>query len=182
MSDYRFPPVEEPAKPKRKKWPWITGGVVGGVLLIGALAPGEEPAQAEPVVTTVTATATTTATTTVKPTPTTTTSAPPTTTDAPEPEPVIVEDEDANVAPAPFMAPAPQPEADNPPVRQAAPEPVVQAPPPPPPPVAPEPAPRSAYYANCTEAKAAGAAPMYEGSPGYRSALDKDKDGIACDK
>ena len=39
-----------------------------------------------------------------------------------------------------------------------------------------------AYYANCTEAKAAGAAPMYRGSPGYRADLDRDHDGIACDK
>ena len=39
-----------------------------------------------------------------------------------------------------------------------------------------------AYYANCTEAKAAGAAPMYRGSPGYRADLDRDDDGIACDK
>lgn len=40
----------------------------------------------------------------------------------------------------------------------------------------------SAYYSNCDEAKAAGAAPMYRGSPGYRRALDRDGDGIACDK
>lgn len=40
----------------------------------------------------------------------------------------------------------------------------------------------STYYANCTEAKAAGAAPMYEGDPGYRSGLDRDHDGIACEK
>lgn len=40
----------------------------------------------------------------------------------------------------------------------------------------------STYYANCAEAKAAGAAPMYEGDPGYRSGLDRDHDGIACDK
>ena len=40
----------------------------------------------------------------------------------------------------------------------------------------------STYYANCTEAKAAGAAPMFEGDPGYRSGLDRDHDGIACDK
>ena len=40
----------------------------------------------------------------------------------------------------------------------------------------------STYYANCTEAKAAGAAPMYEGDPGYRSGLDRDHDGNACDK
>ncbi|MEU9081106.1 excalibur calcium-binding domain-containing protein [Streptomyces sp. NPDC048357] len=31
-------------------------------------------------------------------------------------------------------------------------------------------------------AKAAGAAPIRKGQPGYRSALDKDGDGIACDK
>ncbi|MFF4101319.1 excalibur calcium-binding domain-containing protein [Streptomyces sp. NPDC001903] len=40
----------------------------------------------------------------------------------------------------------------------------------------------SAYYKTCADAKAAGAAPMRRGQPGYRSALDKDKDGIACDK
>ena len=39
-----------------------------------------------------------------------------------------------------------------------------------------------AYYANCTEAKAAGAAPLYRGEPGYREKLDRDKDGIACEK
>lgn len=43
-------------------------------------------------------------------------------------------------------------------------------------------APAGVYFANCTEAKAAGAAPMRVGSPGYRTALDRDRDGIACDK
>ncbi|MFC9591163.1 excalibur calcium-binding domain-containing protein [Streptomyces sp. NPDC056944] len=38
-----------------------------------------------------------------------------------------------------------------------------------------------AYYANCGEAEAAGAAPMRRGEPGYRSGLDRDHDGIACD-
>jgi hypothetical protein len=37
------------------------------------------------------------------------------------------------------------------------------------------------YYANCTAARAAGAAPLHAGEPGYRSALDRDKDGIACE-
>jgi hypothetical protein len=37
------------------------------------------------------------------------------------------------------------------------------------------------YYANCTAARAAGAAPIYLGQPGYRSALDGDKDGVACE-
>lgn len=37
------------------------------------------------------------------------------------------------------------------------------------------------YYANCTAARAAGAAPLYRGEPGYRSGLDRDGDGIACE-
>ncbi|MFV9452415.1 excalibur calcium-binding domain-containing protein [Rhodococcus sp. NM-2] len=37
-------------------------------------------------------------------------------------------------------------------------------------------------FASCAEAKAAGAAPIYQGEPGYSTKLDRDKDGIACDK
>lgn len=37
------------------------------------------------------------------------------------------------------------------------------------------------YYKNCSEARAAGAAPIREGEPGYRRALDRDGDGIACE-
>jgi hypothetical protein len=37
------------------------------------------------------------------------------------------------------------------------------------------------YYARCADARAAGAAPLYVGEPGYRTALDRDKDGIACE-
>ena len=37
------------------------------------------------------------------------------------------------------------------------------------------------YYANCAAAKAAGAAPLRRGQPGYRAALDRDNDGIACE-
>lgn len=40
----------------------------------------------------------------------------------------------------------------------------------------------SVYYANCDEAKRAGAAPIRIGQPGYRAGLDRDKDGVACDK
>lgn len=35
------------------------------------------------------------------------------------------------------------------------------------------------YYKNCTEARQAGAAPIYRGEPGYRPGLDRDNDGIA---
>lgn len=37
------------------------------------------------------------------------------------------------------------------------------------------------YYANCTEAREAGAAPIMKGEPGYRPALDRDNDGVACE-
>lgn len=39
----------------------------------------------------------------------------------------------------------------------------------------------AAYYANCSAARAAGAAPLYVGDPGYRRALDRDGDGVACE-
>jgi endonuclease YncB( thermonuclease family) len=77
-------------------------------------------------------------------------------------------------APAPI--PTPTPAA---PATKAAPK---------PPPVvettqeAPEPDTSAAYYKNCTAAKAAGAAPLHRGEPGYRSALDRDGDGVACER
>ncbi|MBS9534382.1 excalibur calcium-binding domain-containing protein [Mycobacterium sp. M1] len=37
------------------------------------------------------------------------------------------------------------------------------------------------YYKNCAEARDAGVAPLHEGDPGYRSKLDRDGDGIACE-
>jgi hypothetical protein len=39
----------------------------------------------------------------------------------------------------------------------------------------------SAYYRNCAAARAAGVAPLHRGDPGYRSGLDRDGDGIACE-
>jgi hypothetical protein len=47
--------------------------------------------------------------------------------------------------------------------------------------VPPTTAPAGVYYANCTAAKQAGAAPIHRGEPGYRAALDRDGDGIACE-
>lgn len=38
-----------------------------------------------------------------------------------------------------------------------------------------------AYYANCSEARAAGAAPIRRGQPGYSARLDRDGDGIGCE-
>lgn len=40
---------------------------------------------------------------------------------------------------------------------------------------------RSVYYSRCAEARAAGAAPIYRGEPGYRSKLDRENDGVACE-
>ncbi|WP_431816659.1 excalibur calcium-binding domain-containing protein [Gordonia jacobaea] len=39
----------------------------------------------------------------------------------------------------------------------------------------------SASYGSCSAARAAGAAPLYEGQPGYSSSLDRDGDGVACE-
>jgi hypothetical protein len=53
--------------------------------------------------------------------------------------------------------------------------------------VAPAPAPKPStqstaqYYKNCTAARAAGAAPVYAGQPGYGSHLDRDGDGVGCE-
>lgn len=39
----------------------------------------------------------------------------------------------------------------------------------------------SVYYPNCAAARAAGAAPVRRGDPGYASHLDRDNDGIGCE-
>ena len=72
-------------------------------------------------------------------------------------------------------ASAPKPTATP---KAAAPAPL-KAPSPKPAYTAPKPA--TAYYANCAAARAAGAAPLYRGDPGYRSGLDRDGDGVACE-
>lgn len=75
----------------------------------------------------------------------------------PEPEPASEEPAEASDAPAveeepAAPAPAPQP---------------VRAP--------------TQMYSSCAQARAAGAAPLYEGDPGYNPRLDRDKDGVACE-
>ena len=47
---------------------------------------------------------------------------------------------------------------------------------------APQPAPAELNFSNCKEARAAGYSHMRRGEPGYASHLDRDGDGIACDK
>ena len=76
------------------------------------------------------------------------------------------------------IAPWSPPNVSTAPVPQAAPAPPLAAVPA----VEPTTPPSSGvYYANCTAARAAGAAPLHAGEPGYRLALDRDKDGIACE-
>ena len=36
-------------------------------------------------------------------------------------------------------------------------------------------------FANCSQARAAGAAPVREGDPGYGRHLDRDGDGVSCE-
>ena len=60
-------------------------------------------------------------------------------------------------------------------------------PPPPPAPDPPDPEPEdddgggTAFYENCDAVRAAGAAPIRRGEPGYSSKLDRDGDGIGCE-
>ena len=61
---------------------------------------------------------------------------------------------------------------------QPAPQP---APAPAPAPVVPAPPAGAVYYANCTAVRAAGAAPIHRGDPGYAPKLDRDGDGIGCE-
>lgn len=71
----------------------------------------------------------------------------------------------ATLRPLP-KAPTPPPSSGKPPVSSAT----------------PAPGPKDVSYKNCAAAKAAGAAPIRRGQPGYGKHLDKDSDGIACDK
>ena len=45
----------------------------------------------------------------------------------------------------------------------------------------PQPSEASPYYEDCDAARAAGAAPIYVGQPGYGPHLDRDGDGWACE-
>lgn len=71
----------------------------------------------------------------------------------------------------PFVPPAPAPAAlPAPPAPGPAPARVV--------PTVPAPV---HHVANCTEARRLGIAPIYRGDAAYRTALDRDNDGVACE-
>lgn len=79
----------------------------------------------------------------------------------------------AAAGPAPATA-GPAPAATRPP----APSPTAGPPAPAP---APVPAPAGVPFENCTAARAAGAAPVRLGDPGYGRHLDRDGDGVGCE-
>ncbi|WP_228805459.1 excalibur calcium-binding domain-containing protein [Nocardia higoensis] len=161
----------------------IVGAIIGLLCLCGGIGSvfGDDNDAEQPAPTTTRATPTTTRPTTTRaptsvpmplesvspPAHSATDSAPagPPVTHAPEP------------TPAPPVASVPEPER--------APEPTAVPPPPAPEPeptiAPPPPAPSNVYYKNCAAARAAGAAPLYAGEPGYRSGLDRDGDGVACE-
>lgn len=78
---------------------------------------------------------------------------------------------DDSSSPSPDAEPPPAPAPVAPPAEQ----------PPPPPPPADPPPPQSTSFANCTEARDAGAAPVYRGDAGYGTHLDRDGDGVGCE-
>lgn len=74
-----------------------------------------------------------------------------------------------------YTAPAPKPTETAVPVpAPAEPAPAPEAPAP----VVPDP---NVFYANCTAVRAAGAAPIRVGDPGYSYKLDRDRDGVGCE-
>lgn len=49
-------------------------------------------------------------------------------------------------------------------------------------PTAPETSSAAVVYHNCAEVRAAGKAPLHRGDPGYSTALDRNGDGVACER
>lgn len=81
-------------------------------------------------------------------------------------------------SPSPTVTPSPVPTTETPAQAPAAEAPAQQAPAQP---VQQAPAQSSVYYETCADARAAGAAPLHRGEPGYRPGLDRDGDGVACE-
>ncbi|MFH5209544.1 excalibur calcium-binding domain-containing protein [Antrihabitans sp. NCIMB 15449] len=167
----------EPPK-KRKVWPWIAGGgvaVVGVLAIVGNSVESETEKNPAPPVASVAAATTTTTTTTAATTTSTTatatttvTTVPPTTTTFVQiPLPVTTTRIPTTIAPQPLPPPPPIPEITT--TVQPTPAPFVD----------PDP-PSGVYYKNCDAVRAAGAAPLHRGEPGYSSKLDRDGDGEAC--
>lgn len=141
-----------------RAWPrwakWAAGAAVGVFLIAAAAAGGEDKDQPVSVVGQVETTLTLPVDTTVPPV----TQAPTTEATAPA----------STRAPATTAATAPAITAATAPATTAATPPATTRPP-------------AVYYANCAAARAAGAAPVRRGDPGYGSHLDRDNDGVGCE-
>ena len=149
-----------------RNWPTSARVTVGVLVLTTLIGLG---AAAEPAPETVEAgsTRTTEAPTTTEP-PTTTSSSLPPTTAAPA----------TTTTPPTTAAPTTTTPTAAPPPTTAAPAPAPAVPQTAPPAPAPAPA---VYYENCDAARAAGAAPVHRGDPGYGPHLDRDDDGTGCE-
>lgn len=147
----------------------VAGASVGGVALIALLAlvtPNSSAASSDSPTAGATVTATATATTTATATATVTeTVSPAASTITVTPPPRVVTMRPAPVPRVTVTKRIPFAETS----RTSAPVPTSEA------------TETGAYYASCSEARAAGVAPLYRGDPGYRSGLDRDDDGVACE-
>lgn len=157
----------------------VVGAIIATLCLCGGCGAifGNESKSEQPATTTTRATTpppSSTAPSTPPPTSTTTQAPPPPNTGTLAPP--VEQPETTRQAPVaePEPAPSPVPAPPPPPAPEPewTPEPTVDLPP------APSP---NVYYSNCSEARAAGAAPLYVGEPGYRPKLDRDNDGVACE-
>ena len=174
--------IAEP-KPFRRRWGWMIFSAFVAFAIAAILTPEtpatsetEEPeavttsetTTSETTTSSTTTSSTTSTTSTTEPTSTTSTTSS-TTTQEPTPEPETQEpteepyvEQQPVYTPAPEQTPAPQQFVQQPVA------PVIQESP-------------SVYYQNCDAVRAAGAAPLYIGSPGYAPKLDRDGDGVACE-
>lgn len=155
----------------KRHWGWVAVAVVALIIIGGILTPETEE-ETEEASTPTTTSATPSSTTRSPETSTRATSSARETTSSSEPT-----SSTTTRAPEPSSADAPAGVGfagglgGDAPERAAVPEPAAPA----------EEAPAAAYYPNCSAARAAGAAPLYAGSPGYSRSLDRDGDGVACE-
>ena len=172
-------PSFDTPQPFRRRWGWAFFAAFVALAIAMVITPEtpatsetEEPEETSSVETTTSETTTSmtvssssSSTTTTEPTSTTSS-----TTQEPRPEPTtqqVTEEpyvEEVYVEQRPVYTPTPTPQE----FYQQPAAPVVQDS-------------TSVYYQNCAAVRAAGAAPLYIGSPGYAPKLDRDGDGVACE-
>ena len=172
-----------PAAPAKRRWTRKRIGILAGagIVAIAAIAAANTPTPVPTTnpastlaVTTITLTTTSVTTSATSATTSAPTTTPPPTAPPPTTLPPPAVTQATTIAPA-----VPTPDAAPPTVGPAdatsaavAPQPVVST---------PKTTALSTYYANCAAARTAGATPLHRGDPGYRSGLDRDGDGVACE-